>query len=73
MTEDEIVGWHHRLDGRVLATLGDDEGQGSLSYCSPRGHKELDTTQHMNNSKGIFRYRSKSYRDNSEAPTNQFL
>ena len=47
----EMVGWHHRLDGRVLATLGDDEGQGSLSYCSPRGHKELDTTEWTNNNK----------------------
>ena len=74
MTEDEIVGWHHWLDGHESEqTLGVGDGQGSLACCSPRGHKELDTTQHMNNSKGIFRYRSKSYRDNSEAPTNQFL
>ena len=43
MTEDEIVGWHHRLDGHEFEqTPGDSEGQGSLVCCSPRGHKESD-------------------------------
>ena len=46
MTEDEMVGWHHRLDGHELEqTPGDSEGQGSLAFCSPRGHKESDTTE----------------------------
>ena len=35
-TEDELVGWHHRLDGHEFEqNLGDSEGQGSLACCSP--------------------------------------
>ena len=46
MTKDEMVGWHHRLDGHEFEqTLGDDEGQGSLAWCSTWGCKELDTTE----------------------------
>ena len=42
--EDEMVGWHHRLDGHEFEqTLGDGEGQGSLACCSPWGRKESDT------------------------------
>ena len=45
MTEDEMVGWHHRLDGHeFVQTPGDSEGHGSLACCSPWGHKELDMT-----------------------------
>ena len=41
MTEDEMVGWHHQLDGHEFEqTLGDGEGQRSLACCSPWGHKE---------------------------------
>ena len=40
-----MVGWHHRLNEREFEqTLGDGEGQGSLGYFSPWGHKESDTT-----------------------------
>ena len=40
-TEDEMVGWHHQLNGHEFdQTLGDSEGQGSLACCSPQGHKE---------------------------------
>ena len=43
MTEDEMVGWHHQLNGREFEQApGDGEGQGSLACCSPWGHKELD-------------------------------
>ena len=43
--EDEMVGWHHRLDGREFEqALGVGDGQGSLACCSPWGHKEPDTT-----------------------------
>ena len=43
MTEDGMVGWHHRLNEREFEqTLGDGEGQGSLECCSPRGRKESD-------------------------------
>ena len=45
MTEDEIVGWHHQLNGHELEqTLGDSEGQGSLVCCCPWDHKESDMT-----------------------------
>ena len=44
-TEDEMVGWHHGLNGHGFEhTLGDSEGQGSLVHCSPQGHKESDAT-----------------------------
>ena len=47
MTENEMVGWHHRLNGHQLEqTLGDSEGQGSL--CTVHGHKESDTTELLN-------------------------
>ena len=46
MTEDEMVGWHHRLNGHEYEqTLGDSEGQGNLVCCSPRSCEELDTTK----------------------------
>ena len=36
MTEDEMVGWHHRLNAREFEqTPGDSEGQGSVAFCSP--------------------------------------
>ena len=50
MTEDEMVGWHHRFNGHEFEqTSGDSEGQGSLACCSPWGHKESDTTEQLNN------------------------
>ena len=49
-TEDEMVGWNHRLDGHEFEqTLGDSEGQGGLAYCSSWGHKELDMSWRLNN------------------------
>ena len=49
MTEDETVGWYHRLNGQEFQqTPGDGEGQGRVECCSPWGHKELDTTQRLN-------------------------
>ena len=49
MTEDEMVGWHHLLNGHEFKqALGDDEGQGSLARCSPWGRRELDMTEHLN-------------------------
>ena len=45
MTEDEIIGWHHWLNGHEFEqTLGDSEGQRSLACCSPWGHRESNTT-----------------------------
>ena len=47
MTEDEMVGWHHELNGHEFEEIpGVGEGQGSLACCSPRGHKESDMTEH---------------------------
>ena len=49
MTEDEIVVWHHWLDGHEFEqALGVADGQGSLACCSPRGHKESDMTEWLN-------------------------
>ena len=46
LTEDEMVGLHHQLNGHEFEqTLGDSEGQRSLACYSPRGHKESDTTE----------------------------
>ena len=46
VTKDEIVGWHHRLNGHKFEqALGDGEGQGSLACCSPWTCKKLDTTK----------------------------
>ena len=44
-TEDEMIGWHHQLNGHIFEpTPGDGEGQGSLACCSQWGCKELDMT-----------------------------
>ena len=49
MTKDEMVGCHHRLDGREFEeALGVGDGQGGLVCCSPLGCKELDTTEQLN-------------------------
>ena len=46
VTEDEMVGWHHRLSGHKFEqTLGDSEGQGSLACCSPWGRRESGMTE----------------------------
>ena len=48
-TEDEMVGWHHWLDGREFEwTPGDGDGQGSLACCDSWGRKESDTTEGLN-------------------------
>ena len=45
-TEDEIVGWHHRLNGHEFEQpLGVGDGQGTMACCCPWVHKELDTTE----------------------------
>ena len=51
-TEDEMVGWHHQLNGQEFEqTLGDSEGQGSLVCYSPGGRKEADMTEQLDNNK----------------------
>ena len=47
-TEDDIVGWHHRLNGHEFEQApGVGDGQGSLAYCSAWGCKESDTTERL--------------------------
>ena len=54
MTEDEMVGWHHQLNGHEFEqTLGVGDRQGNLVCCSPQGGKESDTTQQVKNDKHI--------------------
>ena len=51
MTEDEMVGWHHQLDGHEFVQAPEvGDGQGSLACCSPWGCKESDTTEQLNRS-----------------------
>ena len=48
-TEDEMVGWHHQLDGLEFEQApGDGEGPGSLACCSPWGCTEQETTERVN-------------------------
>ena len=50
MTEDEVVRWHHQLNGHEFEQApGGGEGQGNLACCRPWGGKELDTTERLNN------------------------
>ena len=45
-TEDEMVGWHHQVDGREFKQTPEvGDGQGSLACCIPLGHKESDMTE----------------------------
>ena len=61
MTEDEMAGWHHQLNGHEFEQApGDGEGQGSQACCSPWGHKESDTTEQLNNNI-IYSYRCCDY------------
>ena len=49
MTEDEMAGWHHGLDGRESERIpGVGDGQGGLACCNSWGRKELDTTERLN-------------------------
>ena len=53
MTEDEMAGWHHRLDGHEFeSTPGDGDGQGGLAYCNSWGRKESETTERLNWTEG---------------------
>ena len=50
ITGDEMVGWHHWLNGHEFEqTLGGGEGQGSLACCSPQGHKESNEIERLHN------------------------
>ena len=54
MTEDEMVGWPHLLNGHGFGwTLGVGDGQGGLAGCGSWGHKESDTTKRLNRNNNI--------------------
>ena len=56
MTEDEMAGWHHGLDGRESErSPGDGDGQGSLACCDSWGRKELDMAEHLSWTDGLFK------------------
>ena len=49
MTKDEMAGWHHQVDGHEFVEApGVGDGQESLAFCTPWGHKELDMTERLN-------------------------
>ena len=53
MTEEEMLGWHHQLEGHKFEQApGVGDGQGSLVCCSPWGDKEPDMTERLNNNNG---------------------
>ena len=59
MTEDEMVGWHHRLNGHEFEqTPGDGERQGGLACCSSCGPKESDSTEQHQTARLRFYYTS---------------
>ena len=64
-TEDEMVGWHHWVDGREFEqTLGDSERQGRLECCSPWGCKEPGETEQLNDNDAVVykaRYANRSW------------
>ena len=56
-TEDEMVGWHHRLNGHGFWwTLGVGDGQGALACYNSWGHKDLDTTERLNWTELLLKY-----------------
>ena len=49
MTEGEMVGWYHRINGHEFEqALGLGDGQGGLMCCDSRGRKESDTSERLN-------------------------
>ena len=57
MTEDEMVGWHHQLDGHESEqAVGVGGRLGSLACCSPWGHRESDATERLNQTELIHIY-----------------
>ena len=64
-TTDKMLGWHHWLNGLEFEQIpADGEGQGSLVFCSPLGHKELDMTERLNDK---FRTSSWMFKTNSHS------
>ena len=74
MTEDEMVGWHHRLRGHEFEEVpGAGDEQGGLACCSPCGCKQSETTERLNNNiviSGIIRISETSGRARSISTVN---
>ena len=71
MTEGEMVGWHHRLNGYEFElTPGDSKGQESLVCCHSWGRKESDTTEWLNNNNQNNRFTANSLRWSTYNPLN---
>ena len=69
MTEDDMVGWHHWLNGHEFEqALGVGDGQGSLACCSPWGHKESDMTELLQWTELNFSFIMKSLLEDSSTP-----
>ena len=74
MTEDEMVGWHHQLNGQGFGwTLGVGDGQGGLMCCGSWGHKELDTTERLNWTDYFFQGGCQPFRISSLPPGDGWL
>ena len=62
VTEGEVFGWHHQLNSHEFEQApGDGEIQGGLACCSPRGCKESDMTERLNNNNNVFVYIHNNY------------
>ena len=71
-TEDEMVGWHHWLDGHEFEQApGVGGGQGGLACCSPWGRKESDTTEWVNSNNAVNHFH-RAWPVQTEAPERQF-
>ena len=70
MTEDEMVGWHHRLNGGEFEqVLGGGEGQGSLVCCSSWHCKQSDATERLNNNNQLLTYHLRCIRHYMKSST----
>ena len=68
-TEDEMLGWHHRLDGHDFEqALGVGDGQEGLACCSPWGRKESNVTERVNDNTA---HQAESRRSNQQRRTQQ--
>ena len=79
MTEDEMAGWNHRLNGHEFEQAsGVGAGQGGLMCCTPWSHKKSNTTERLNNSnfictKTILKYLSKNTSQNENYAMHNLL
>ena len=74
MTEDEMVGWHHRLNGHEFEHApGVNNGQGSLAFCSPWGCKESDMTEPLNWTESTKKYLVKKKRKENYSKHSIFM